>query len=401
VRTRKLPEVRLQPDSSFDADIERERYELFEGPQYRFAVDRRDFVKTFGTGLLVLLVASDGDAQESGQRGRQGGDRMSSDVGAWLHIAQDGVVTVFTGKTEIGQNIRTSLTQAVAEELGADVSHVTLLMADTAKTPYDMGTFGSRTTPTMNLQLRKVAAAAREVLIDRAAARLNIDRATLAATDGRVGPANGASDRVSFGDLVKDAPLVATVSDRTPLTPSPAWKVAGTRLPKVNGRDMVTGRHRYTTDLTRPGMLHAKVIRPPTYGATLVKADTSAASVMNGVTVVRDGSFLAVAAPTPAEAAAAAAAVKAEWTPGAHASASTLFADLKSKAEHPAESAADAQYTIAYIAHAPLEPRAALAEWQGDQLTVWTGTQRPFGVRQEAATPPWKRRASHDPPGSR
>ena len=149
--------------------LELERYELFEGPQYRFALDRRDFVKSFGAGLLVLLVASELEGQESGRRGG-GGDRMPADVGAWLHIGEDGAVSVFTGKTEIGQNIRTSLTQAVAEELGASIAAISLLMADTSKTPFDMGTFGSRTTPTMNLQLRRVAAAAREVLVDRAAA---------------------------------------------------------------------------------------------------------------------------------------------------------------------------------------------------------------------------------------
>src|SRR5262249_26759291 len=94
--------------------VEDERYELFEGPRYRFELDRRGFVKTFSAGLLVLLVTSRrGAAQESG-RGFRAGDRMPSDVGAWLHIADDGAVTVFTGKTEIGQNIRTSLTQAVA-----------------------------------------------------------------------------------------------------------------------------------------------------------------------------------------------------------------------------------------------------------------------------------------------
>ena len=150
--------------------VEEDRYELFEGPRYRFELDRRGFVKTFSAGLLVLLVAKRGSAQESG-RGFSGGDRMPSDVGAWLHIAEDGAVTVFTGKTEIGQNIRTSLTQAVAEELGAPIASISLVMADTAKTPYDMGTFGSRTTPTMNAQLRKVAAAARAVLADRAKAR--------------------------------------------------------------------------------------------------------------------------------------------------------------------------------------------------------------------------------------
>jgi len=359
--------------------VERERYELFEGSPYHFALDRRDFVKSFGAGLLVLLVASEADSQESGQRG--GGDRMPASVDAWLHIAENGAVSVFTGKTEIGQNIRTSLTQAVAEELGAPLAAITLLMADTAKTPFDMGTFGSRTTPTMNLQLRKVSAAARDVLVERAAARLKVARTALTVKDGRV--VASASAAVSFGDLVKGAPLVASISDSAPTKPPSAWTIAGTRVPKISGRDMVTGRHRYTSDLTRPGMLHAKVIRPPAYGATLANAQTAAAAAMKDVVVVRDGNFLAVAAPTLALASEAAAAIKPEWTAGSGASARTLFTDLKAKAERAADTPIDAEYTIAYIAHAPLEPRAALAEWQAGQLTVWTGTQRPFGVQQE------------------
>lgn len=342
-----------------DAELELERYELFEGPRHRFELDRRGFVTSFGAGLVVLLAAPAIRAQESG-RGA-GRERMPSEVGAWLHVAEDGSVTVFTGKTEIGQNIRTSLTQAVAEELGAPVATISLVMADTAKTPYDAGTFGSRTTPTMNLQLRRVAAAARDVLAKRAASRgLPYDPAAL-------------------GALVKGAPLAAVVTEQTAPKPPSQWKTAGTRVAKVNGRDFVTGRHRYTTDITRDGMLHAKVVRPPSYGATLVKADTSGADAMKDVTVVRDGSFLAVAAPTIARAHEAAAAIKAEWTAGSAASARSLFADMKP--EPPADGFF--RYTVAYIAHAPLEPRAAVAEWQDGGVTVWTGTQRPFGVQQE------------------
>ncbi len=375
--------------------VELERYELFEHPLYRFDVDRRDFLKTFGAGLVVLLVAPRVGAQESGARGF--GDRMPADVSAWLHIGDDGAVTVFTGKTEIGQNIRTSLTQAVCEELRAPVAAVTLVMADTAKTPFDMGTFGSRTTPTMNIQLRRVAAAAREVLADRAAARWGAARDAVTVAEGRVhGPAGKSA---GFGELMAGAALVATVSEQTATRPAKDWTIAGTRLPKINGRDFVTGRHQYTSDLSRPGMLHAKIVRPPAYGATLVRVDTSAAEAMPGVTVVHDGNFVGVAAPTPVEAAAAAAAVKAEWTAGSGATARTLFADLKAKTE-PSRNAPiaagsveqalpradvrkDAEYTVAYIAHAPLEPRAALAEWNDGHLTVWTGSQRPFGIQQE------------------
>jgi isoquinoline 1-oxidoreductase len=345
--------------SANDSAVERERYELFEGPRYRFELDRRGFVKSFGAGFVVLLVASRITAQESG-RGRAGSG-MPSDVAAWLHIAEDGAVTVFTGKTEIGQNIRTSLTQAVAEELGAPPSRITLVMADTAKTPYDMGTFGSRTTPTMNLQLRKVAAAARDVLVKRAQAR------------------GVAFNPAALGPLVTGEPLVAVVSEATALKPPSRWTVAGTSLAKVNGRDFVTGAHRYTSDVKRDGMLHGTVLRAPAYGSTLVSVDASAADAMRDVTVVRDGNFLAVAAPTAARAAEAAAAITAQWSVGSGASARTLFTDMKPESA----AAGTARYTVAYIAHAPLEPRAAVAEWQNGGVTVWTGTQRPFGVQQE------------------
>ncbi len=144
--------------------LEPERYELASPPSYRFEVDRRGFFKFLGAGILVVCVLKDAAmAQESGGRFR--GDALPAEIGAWMHIGEDGRVTAFTGKVEVGQNIRTSLTQAVAEELRVSTSQIEMVMGDTKLTPFDMGTFGSRTTPTMNLQLRKVAAAAREVLI--------------------------------------------------------------------------------------------------------------------------------------------------------------------------------------------------------------------------------------------
>jgi hypothetical protein len=134
-------------------DIELERYELFEAPAYRFepsdfALDRRDFFKFLGGGLVLLLTLErTGDAQESGRATAFRGDARPPELAAWLHIGEDGTVTVYTGKTEVGQNIRTSLSQAVAEELRVPMSAVQLVMADTDLTPYDMGTFGSRSTP--------------------------------------------------------------------------------------------------------------------------------------------------------------------------------------------------------------------------------------------------------------
>jgi CO/xanthine dehydrogenase Mo-binding subunit len=143
-------------------EIEAERYELFQGPAYRFEFERREFLQLLG-GIVVLLAAAPATAQESG-RGGGGAPPTPKELSAWLHIAEDGTVTLYTGKVEIGQNARTSLTQAVAEELHAPVGSIKVVMADTDLVPFDMGTFGSRTTPTMVPQVRRAARSAHDAL---------------------------------------------------------------------------------------------------------------------------------------------------------------------------------------------------------------------------------------------
>src|SRR5438046_2121908 len=160
--------------------IEVERYEFNERSAYRFAFDRREFMKVFGGGIALIIPLSNAFAQEGPQGVESGRDasnqRTPNEIGAWIHIDEDGGITVFTGKVEMGQNIRTSLAQAVAEELRVPVSMIRLVMGDTDLTPFDSGTSGSRTTPAMAPQLRKAAAAAREVLIDLVAQQWNVDR---------------------------------------------------------------------------------------------------------------------------------------------------------------------------------------------------------------------------------
>ncbi|MEX2043713.1 MAG: molybdopterin cofactor-binding domain-containing protein [Opitutus sp.] len=353
---------------------------------------RRGFIKTLGGGLAVLSFADidlPGQA-ESGRRG-QGGARRPPELAAWLHIAADGTITVFSGKTEVGQNVRTMLTQAVAEELPTPVGSIRMVLADTALVPWDAGTFGSRSTPDMVPQIRRVAATAREALIDLAAKHWAVGRSTLIAADGRIH--HGMSSRsIGFGELTRGEKLVVNVSEDIPLKPADKWTIMGTSLPKVGGRVYVTGKHVYTTDLARPGMLHGRVLRPSSFGAVLGALDVSAAESMPGVTVVRDGNFVGVAAPTEALAAEAVVAIRAEWKPAPQISEHELFAHLRSTGrnapavEAPAPGVIRNTYHVAYIAHAPLEPRAAVAEWQDGRVTVWTGSQRPFGVRDELAT---------------
>jgi nicotinate dehydrogenase subunit B len=395
----------MSPAKNFVTAIEPERYELRE-PKVLFATSRRDFFKFLGTGIVIgCAAAKTAAAQESGGgRRRNSEDDLPRELDAWLHIDPNGGITAFTGKVEVGQNIRTSLSQAVAEELCVPLNSIRLVMGDTDQVPFDMGTFGSRTTPQMNLQLRRVSAAARDALVGIAAKQWNVDAAKLTAENGRVFDA--ASKRsATYNELVRGRQITQLLPNEDPLIPAAQWKVAGRTVAKIDGRDFVTGKHRYPADQKLPGMLYGKIVRPNAFNAKLISADTREAEKMLGVTVVRDGDFIGVAAPSSALATKAAKAIKAEWKSDPQPSTAELFTYLK-KNTSPKEKGSNSEhavgdvekalassnlritstYNVNYIAHAPLEPRAAVAQWNGDQLTVWTGTQRPFGVRSELAT---------------
>jgi isoquinoline 1-oxidoreductase len=373
-------------------EIEPERYELSEPSRYSFELSRRDFLAGVGAGVVVLVITRGAPVWAELPDGQQ---QVDSTLGAWLHIAEDGRVTVYTGKVEVGQDIRTSLTQAVAEELHVAPSAITMVMGDTDRVPYDMGTFGSRSTPQMGTQLRRAAAAARNTLLQRAAETWRIDATRLSLADGRVREISG-QRTASIGEITRGARLVQAIQSDVTTRPPAQWSVAGKTLPKVAGHAIVTGRHRYPADQKLPGMLVGKVLRAPGFGATLERVDASAARALPGVTVVTDGNFVGVAAPDEASAARALALIEAQWTFSPQPSHREIFQHLKQTASGnrgdaaPIESAlaaADhrlaASYSTAYIAHVPLEPRAATAHWQDGKLTAWTGTQRPFGVRAE------------------
>jgi isoquinoline 1-oxidoreductase len=385
---------------------------------------RRDFLKSAGGGLVVVLVAPRlsalatlGESAELSHDPDALGAPSDDQIAAWLHVDERGAVTVYTGKVEFGQGIRTSLTQHVAEELRAPVESIRLVRGDTELTPFDMGPFGSRSTPQMGLQLRRVAASARELLVGLAAERWNVDRARLSAENGRVVDAQ-TKRSIGFGELTKGRTLTETI--RADVAPKPAaqWTVAGTSLPKIGARDIVTGTHQYTSDMRLPGMLYGRVLRTDGPPITIASVDASAARAMRNVVVVNDGDFHGVAAPSASEAARALAALHPTYqaTSRTYPSSSNISEYLKRAASKNGDVAGgegggrgaqpfvkgdvdralasayqtlQRTYTVAYIAHVPLEPRAALAQWsrdaQGEKLTVWTGTQRPFAVRDELA----------------
>ena len=391
-------------------EIEVERYELFEAPTYNFNFDRRDFIKAFGLGIVFIVPAARVLSQQRGQgeSGRLGSNQsLPNDIDAWIHVDEKGEVTAFTGKVEVGQNTRTTLTQSVADELHVPVSSVHLVMGDTDLTPFDMGTFGSRSTPTMVPQLRKAAAAAREMLIAMAAEQLNVPPNDLRIVDARF-LNHDKSKTLTLAEVAKGRKLVKVIPDNIAITQPKDWTVAGTSVTKVDARKYVNGTHKYTFDIKRDGMLYGKIVRPAAFNSTLVSVDAKAAEAIPGVKVVTDGTFIGVVAPDQATATRAANAVAVDWKTPGQPSNKDLFDVLRKPATNqrgggegggggnrPQGSIADGlaaadkkleqTYTVQYIAHAPLEPRAAVAEWNGDKLTVWTGSQRPFGVRGELA----------------
>lgn len=384
---------------------EPERYELHE-KEIDWDWTRREFFRIVGGGVVVAFLFGEKiSAQPPGGRGQRGGDRPQ-EIGAWLHIGEDSAITVFTGKVEIGQNIRTSLAQAVAEELHTPIERIQMVMADTELTPNDGGTAGSRSTPDTALQLRRVAVAAREVLLDLAAEKAQVKPSSFGVENGEI----VGWRRFTFGELTKGKKLVKTIAATSALAKPEAWTVAGKSIPKVDGRAFVTGKHEYASDIRRPGLLIGKVLRPPAFKAKMTSIQTKEADALAGVKVFRDGDFVGVVAPNEQIATEAIAAIKAEWQTTPQVSAKDLFQHFKNTVRSDAgrggggggrgggsagsiedglkaaDKSLSANYTIAYIAHVPMEPRTAVAEWAGDKLTVWTGTQMPVRVKSEVAT---------------
>ena len=314
----------------------------------------RDWFRALGDGLVVVLEPAD--------------------VAAWLHLSPAGVVTAFTGKVDVGQDNRTALRLLVAEELGVPAEMVRLAMGDTDLCPYDRGTFGSRSMPDAGSALRRAAAFARGLPSVRPGERLT---------------------RIVSGEpVLKDAA---------------SWQQAGRDYPAAEMAAAVTGARCFVADLTTPGMLHGALLRPPVPGAALRSFDPGVLSGWPGASLISDDELTGVVAGDlqVARGAIAALAGTAQWDLPASPSEADLAQYLRS---HPLEGApgqdrqftrqegsaatalemaavrCEATYQAAYIAAAAMETRTALAVWADDgRLTVWTGTQVPFGVRAQVA----------------
>ncbi|MCF7974326.1 MAG: molybdopterin-dependent oxidoreductase [Phycisphaerae bacterium] len=364
---------------------------------HEFDLTRRTFLQVLGAGLLIT-VTQDMTQAQSGR---------TMPVIARLHLNTDGTVTVLTGKVEEGQGSRAELSQAAAEELRVSVGQVRLIMADTDLVPDDGITAGSRTTPYNVPPVRQAAATARELLTNLAARQWQVNAETLEVLNGKI-THTATGKTLTYGDLAAldttSEVFKGSIRSDVTLTPLGQWKTMGTSVPRPNSRDLVTGAHHYPSDQIRPGMLYGKVLRPPSYGATLEAIDLGAAQAMKDVFVLHEGQFVGFAAPTTflATRALEAAAQTAQWKTVPQVSSRDLFSHLKKnkqtggrsrprttgdvdKALSEASQVLNETYEVAYVQHTPMEPRAATAEWTDGKLTVWTGVDSPQRVQGDLA----------------
>jgi isoquinoline 1-oxidoreductase len=369
------------------------------------SASRRDFLKRLGGGVIVFVTLGDWvfaqeGASEAG-RSRGARPRPATDFNAFLRIGEDGRVTCFTGKIEMGQGPITSLPQMLAEELEVPLDSVDIIMGDTDLCPFDMGTWGSMTTRFFGLELRAAAAEAKAVLLQLGSESLMVPAAQLVAQDGVISDRQDSRRRITYGQLTKGQKIARHLTVKPSLKDVSQFKVSGQPLRRRDAREKVTGQAQFAGDIRLPGMLYAKILRPPAHGAKLQSIDTAAAQAVAGIQVVQDGDLFAVLHEQPDAAEKALEKIKARFdVPPANVDDRTIFDHLLRVAP-PAKIVAqggdlaqgqaqatrifEATYLNSYVAHAPIETHSALAHIEGGKATVWASTQTPFGTREEIA----------------
>jgi CO/xanthine dehydrogenase Mo-binding subunit len=370
-------------------------------------LSRRLFLATGGAVVVSFALAPrDALAQDAGNAGAQtaaqqlpGSLRTSPMLDSWIAIDGSGRVTVFTGKAELGQGIKTALIQCAAEELDVDPEIITLVTADTERTPNEGYTAGSHSMQDSGTAILNAAAQARGIMIDLAATLLNLPANQLEAKSGAVLANDGRS--VSYKDLVTGQDFHRPAQPTSPLKDPRAFTVIGRSMPRVDIPGKMTGAPMYVQDMRPDGMLHARVVRPPNYGAKLTQVDTGAVEKMPGVVkVVRDGSFLAVAAQGEFQAIQALHTLSAiaQWqqtntlpdpatiyqTIRTLPSSDTTILNqgtLTSQGAH----VLNATYHRPYQSHGSIGPSCAVALYDAGKMTVWTHTQGVYPLRNSLA----------------
>lgn len=370
-------------------------------------ITRRDFIKLTSGGIIIFFFFGSAKiyAQDAGQMGQQRGGgfrgQMPDDFNAFLRIGEDGKVTCFTGKIEMGQGVIISLAQMLAEELEVSLDSVQMIMGDTDLCPWDMGTFGSLSTRMFGPFLVAAAAEARAVLMQLGSEALKIPLNNLTVKNGLIIDRSDPGRKISYAALSKGKRIERRLGRKPSLKPVSEYTKVGKPIQRQDAFAKVTGKARYAGDIRLPGMLYAKILRPPAHGTRLLSADTSAVESVKGARIIRDGPFIAVLHEDPEEAEKALRKIKARFdTQDLKVDEITIFEHLLKvapkrelldsggsieKGMRLATEIFNKTYLNSYVAHAPMEPHTAVAQIEKGKVTVWASTQTPFSVKNMVA----------------
>ena len=360
-----------------------------------FLLNRRQFLKALGGGIFILFFS--GEVAETQLLRAQG----PVDFNALLRIGEDGRVACYTGKIEMGQGIVTSLAQMLAEELDVPLSSVDMVMGDTDLCPWDMGTFGSRSTKYFGPTLREAAAEAKAILIQLAMEYLRVPENRLVVKEGVVFDKAIEGNKVPYATLTKGKRIERRLERKPSLKPISNFTISGKPVNRTDSLEKVTGKAQFAGDIRLPGMLYARILRPPAHGALLKNVDTRAAQAVKGVRVIRDGDLIAVLHSHPDEAEKALARIKSEFkVPKLEVNDYNIFEHLLKvapegtavqqvgdveKGRDIAKIRLEGTYFTRYVAHAPIETHTAVVNVERSKVTVYASTQRPFGAQEEVA----------------
>jgi nicotinate dehydrogenase subunit B len=357
---------------------------------------RRDFFKILGGGIFIFARPWGGLDLISMPAEQARG--VPKDYNAFLRIADDGTVTCYTGKIEMGQGIITSIPQMMADELNVPVERIKIIMGDTDICPWDQGTWGSQSTRIFGQTMRTVTAEARGVLLELASAQLGVPVTQLEVKDGVVTDTKDPKKTVSYGQLAKGKRIEKFLDVKPSMEDYKKFKAIGKSYNRADSYLKVTGQAKYSGDMTLPGMVFARILRPPSHAAKLTKVDYSEAEKIAGTKVVRDGDFIAVLNESRDKADEAIVKIKAEYSFNDVAVNDKTIYDFMLKADSNAmalrstgdidagqklcDKTFDSEFHDPYVAHVAIEPHTALAQLEGGKMTLWASTQSPFGLRE-------------------
>jgi nicotinate dehydrogenase subunit B len=364
--------------------------------QEHSGMKRRDFFKILGGGIFIFFQPWNSFKlfESEAQQGRS----LTTEFNAFLQIAENGSVNCYTGKIEMGQGAITSLAQIMADELDVQFERVMMVMGDTDLCPWDGGTHGSQTTRSFSLHLRAAAAEAKKVLMQLGSEHLHVPVSQLEVKDGIITDTKDNKSKVSYGELTKGKKIEKHLEGNPELKDYRKFEYVGKSYLHQDSRVKVTGEAKFSADIQLPGLLHARILRPPSHGAKFLTADVSEAEKMKGIKVVRDGDFIAVLSDDRDKVDQAIAKVKAEYSfDEIKVDDKTIFdrilkADsvanvLKSNGDIDtgrtiSDTLTESEYHNSYVAHAAIEPHAATAMIEGDKITIWVSTQGPFQAQE-------------------